>query len=72
MTPFPNIPFTNGEATSAINEAAIGANKEARNPRSCFFTSCFTVSVIPSNNTLEFSSDYDFNNIIHIFFIRDE
>ena len=41
MTPFPKIPST--------NEAAIGANKGARNPH-CFFISRF--------NTSEFLSDF--------------
>ena len=48
--------FTNDEATGAINEEAIGANKGASNPPSCFFISCFTVSVTPSINTSAFSS----------------
>ena len=42
----------------AINEAAIGANKALSNPSSCFLVSHFTVSVTPSINTLEFSSNF--------------
>ena len=70
--PFPVTAFINKEATSCINEEAIGAINDAviggiiaqKNPP--FFISCFTVSVAPSVNRLDFSSDYDFNNIIHI------
>ena len=51
MTPFPKKPPINEEVTVAVNEAATGANKVARNPASCFFISCFTVSVTPSINT---------------------
>ena len=64
---FPKKTFTNEEATVAINEAVIVANKGARNPNYCFFVSCFTVSVTPSIKPSEISSDF----IIHIF-IRNE
>ena len=37
---------------------AKGANKAPRNPPSCFFISCFTVSVTPSVNTTKFSNDF--------------
>ena len=57
MTHFPDIVFINEEATGAINEAAIGAIKTPRNPLSCFFISCFTVSVPPSINSPYFSGD---------------
>ena len=42
----------------AVNEAAKGATKAPRNQRSCFFISCFTVSVTPSINTPESSNDF--------------
>ena len=66
LTPFPKVPFTNEEAAScfnentigAINEAAIGAIKTGRAPPSCFFISCSTVSVAPSINRPEYSSDF--------------
>ena len=51
VTPFPEIPFTNEEAIGCVNEASIGDKKGRRNPLSCFFISCFTVSVSPSINT---------------------
>ena len=65
VTPFPVIAFTNEEATGYISEEAIGAINEAgigpiiagTNQPSCFFTSCFTVSLAPSINRLDFSSD---------------
>ena len=70
LTPFPVIVFVNEEATDYISEEAVGAILGAiitgRNPV-LFFISCFTVSLAPSINTPGFSSDYDFNNIIHIF-----
>ena len=62
----PLIPFTT-EIAGCTNEAAKGANKARRNQPSCFFISCFTVSVIPSINTFECYSVERFNNIIHIF-----
>ena len=37
---------------------ANGANNAGRNPPSCFSISCFTVSVMPSVNTLESSNDF--------------
>ena len=43
---------------------AKGANKAPRNP-TCFYISCFTVSVTPSINTLK-SSDF---NILRVSFI---
>ena len=43
------------EAIGAINEAAIIA---PRNPLSCFFILCFTVSVALSINRLDFSSNF--------------
>ena len=52
IPPFLKILSTNEEATGAINDPAIGANKVAGNP-----CSCFTVSVTPSINTLDFSSE---------------
>ena len=45
LNPLPVIPFTTEEITGCTNEAAKGANKSPRNPPSCFFISCFTVSV---------------------------
>ena len=58
LTPLPVIPFTTEEMTGCTNEAAKGANKTPRNRPSCFFISCFTVSVMSSNNTSESSSDF--------------
>ena len=63
--PFPDIAFINEEATGCINEEAIGPINEAtigtiiapRNLPSCFFISCFTVSVAPSINRLDFFND---------------
>ena len=55
LTPVSLIPFTTEEITGCTNEAAIGANKAPRNRPSCFFISCFTVSVTPSINTPESS-----------------
>ena len=65
MTPFPVIAFVNEEATGCVNEEAIDTINEAaivaiiagRNWPSCFFVSCFTVSLAPSINRPEFSSD---------------
>ena len=47
----------NEEAIGAINEEAKGTIAASRNLFSCFFISCFTVSVAPSNNRLDFSID---------------
>ena len=58
LTPLQFIPFTTEEITVCTNEAAIGANKAPRNPYSCFFISCFTVSVTLSSNTPESSKDF--------------
>ena len=58
MTSFPKVPFTNEEATGVINSVVIGTNTAPRKPHSCFFISCFNVSVTPSTNILEFSSDF--------------
>ena len=55
LTPLAFIPFTTEEITGCTNEVAKGANKSPRNPPSCFFISCFTVSVTPSINTPESS-----------------
>ena len=68
MTPFPVIVFINEETIVCINEEAIGAINEAaigtilapRNPRSCFLISCFAVSVAPSTNRLDLSSNSTF------------
>ena len=51
LTPFPEIPFKNGEtigfinkeAIDVINEATLSAIKGGRTPTSCFLISCFTV-----------------------------
>ena len=48
----------NKESISAINEAAIGAIKAGKTPPVCVFISCFTISVTPSINRPEFSSDF--------------
>ena len=62
MYPFPAllIPllFSTKEITGCINEAAKDTNKAARTPLSCFFISCLTVSVTPSINTPESSTDF--------------
>ena len=58
QTSLPLIPFTAEEIIGCTNEAATGANKAPRNPSSCFFVSCFTVSVIPSFNTFKFFNDF--------------
>ena len=63
--PFPKVPFTKEEATScinedaicAINEVSIGAMKAGR-ASPCFFISCSTVSVVPSPDRPEYSSDF--------------
>ena len=47
----------NEEATGAINEAVIGSIIASRNPPSCFFISFFNVSLAPSINRSDFSSD---------------
>ena len=52
------IPFTLEESTGCTNKAAKSANKAPRNPSSYFFISCFTVSVISTINTPEFSNDF--------------
>ena len=74
MTPFPNIALINEKLTGRINEEAIGAIYEAaigaiialRNPPSCFFISCFTVSVAPSSNRPDFYSGSRFLMIFSI------
>ena len=74
MTPFPNIALINEKLTGCINEEAIGAIYEAaigaiialRNPPSCFFISCFTVSVAPSSNRPDFYSGSRFLMIFSI------
>ena len=58
LTLLPLILFTTGEITGCAKKAAKGANKVPRNPCFCFSISCFTVSVTPSINTTEFSSDF--------------
>ena len=48
VSPFQKIPFTNEEATGSINEAAIGANKGAKNRCFSFFYFrfyCFSNSI---------------------------
>ena len=63
MTPLPDKAFINDEATNCIKKETIGAIIEAvvsaiialRN--SPFFILCFTVSVAPSTNKPDFSSD---------------
>ena len=58
LTPLPLVPFTTEEITGYTNEAANGDNKAPRNPHTCFFISCFTVSVTPSIDTPESSNDF--------------
>ena len=58
LTPLPFIRFTAEEITDCTNEVAKGAGKALRNLSSCFFISCFTVSVTSSNNTPEFPTDF--------------
>ena len=48
----------NEEAIGAINEPAIGAIIALKNPSPCFSISFFTVSVAPSINRPEYSSDF--------------
>ena len=57
--------FTAEEITGSTNEAAKGANRAPRNLPSCFFVSCFTVSVTPSINTPE-SSNYFLDLVIYL------
>ena len=65
MAPFQVLTFVNEEATCcinsearyAINEAVISAIMAGKNRSPCFFISCFTVSLAPSINRPEFSSD---------------
>ena len=58
LTPLLLIPFTTEKITGRTNEVAKGPNKALRNPRSCFFISCFTVLVTPSINTPESPNDF--------------
>ena len=58
LTPLLLIPFTTEEITGCTNKAAKGASKAGRIPLSCFFILCFTISVIPSINTFEYSNDF--------------
>ena len=53
LTPLTLIAFTTEDVTGCTIEAAIGSNKGPRNLRSCFFISCFTVSVTLSINPCE-------------------
>ena len=63
MIPFLVISFINEEDSGCISEETIRTIKETvigaiippRNPTSYFFISCFTVSVAPSVNRLDFS-----------------
>ena len=65
LTPFPVITFINKKATGFINkeaidaivQASIGAIIAERNPPSCFFIRCFTVSLALSINRPDFSTD---------------
>ena len=58
LIPFPVIVVINEEVRGCINEEVIGAIDEAtidpiiagRNPPSCFFILCFTVSLAPSTD----------------------
>ena len=52
------MPFNTEKITDCTNEAAKSANKALRNPSSCFFIPCFSVSVTPSINTPEWSNDF--------------
>ena len=58
LTALPFVPFSTEEITGCINEAAESTNKTPRNPPSCFFISCFSVSGTPSINTPESSNDF--------------
>ena len=66
LTPLPRIPFATEEITGCTIYAVKGANEVARNPPSCFFISCFTVSVTPSINTHESSNDFIVSIILFI------
>ena len=58
LTRLPLIPFITEEIFGYTNETTKGANKASRNPPPYFFTLGFTVSVTPSINTTESSSDF--------------
>ena len=48
LTPLSVIHFTSEDIKGCNNAGAIDAIIAPRNPLSCFFISCFTVSVAPS------------------------
>ena len=56
LTPVQLIPFTTEKINIYTIEVAEGANKASSNLPSCFFISCFIVSVTPSTNTPKFSN----------------
>ena len=58
LTPIPLIFFTTEEITDCNTEKAKYGNKTPRNPRSCFFTLCFTVSVTLSIDTPKYFNDF--------------
>ena len=58
LIPLPLTSITTEGITGYTNEAAKDANKAPINPASCFFISCFTVSVASSTSTTESSSDF--------------
>ena len=53
-----HIPFSTEEITGCTNEATNGGNEVPRDLPSCFFISCFTVSVTQSINTPESFNDF--------------
>ena len=53
-----HIPFSTEEITGCTNEATNGGNEVPRYLPSCFFISCFTVSVTQSINTPESFNDF--------------
>ena len=57
LTPLPLIPLTTEEIAGCTNEADESAKTVPRNPPSCFFISCFTVSVTPSIDTPKSSNN---------------
>ena len=58
LTPLLLIPFIIEEMTGCTNKAAKDANKTPRNPSSCVFISCFTVSVTSLVNIPDSSNDF--------------
>ena len=58
LTSFSLSTLSTEEVTGCSIEASKVAYKAPRNPRFCFFVSCFTVSVTASLNTPKSSNDF--------------